>query len=267
MAAFVCATCGVQHADSREPPERCAICEDERQYVGAGGQRWTTLEELRANHRADIREEDEGLLGIGCEPEFGIGQRALLVQTEHGNVLWDCVPLLEGMAEEVARRGGLSAIALDHPHFHSTWVDWAREFDCPVYVHADDARWVMRCDERLVLWEGETRELLPGLTLVRCGGHFEGGAVLHWADGAGGRGALLSADIVTVVADPRWVSFMYSYPNYIPLGPSAIRRIVAALEPWEFDRIHGGWWGRVVREDGKGAVRRSAERYLRAVAT
>ena len=68
-----------------------------------------------------------------------------------------------------------------------------------------------------------------------------------------------------VVQDRRWVSFMYSYPNLIPLPASEIQRIVAALEPFEFDRIYGAWWGRVVAEEGKGVVKRSAERYLRAI--
>ncbi len=262
MPAWICATCGVQHPDSDGPPERCAICEDERQYVPAAGQRWTTLEELRAAHRAEIREEAPGLLGIGCDPEFAIGQRALLVE----NVLWDCTPLLDGMAEAVEARGGLRAIAIDHPHFHSTAVEWSRAFgDVPVYVHADDREWVMRPDPCWRFWEGEELDLGGGLTLLRLGGHFAGGQVLHWTGGADGRGALLSGDIVTVVADRGWVSFMYSYPNLIPLPAATVRRMAAKLEPSEFEQIYGGWWGRIVAEDGKGAVLRSAGRYARAV--
>jgi glyoxylase-like metal-dependent hydrolase (beta-lactamase superfamily II) len=258
MPAWICETCGVQHAETDEPPEGCAICLDARQYAAEGGQRWTTLRELRPERRAEIRDES-GLLGIGCEPEFAIGQRALLVE----NVLWDCTPLLDGMAEEVEARGGLTAIAIDHPHFHSTAVEWSRAFgDVPVYVHADDREWIMRPDPCFELWEGEELDLGRGLTLLRLGGHFTGGQVLHWAGG----NALLSGDIVTVVADRRYVSFMYSYPNLIPLPASTIRRIADKLEPWEFDRIYGGWWGRIVERDAKEAVRRSAERYIRAVA-
>jgi glyoxylase-like metal-dependent hydrolase (beta-lactamase superfamily II) len=140
-------------------------------------------------------------------------------------------------------------------------VEWARAFDAPVHLHAADREWVMRPDERIEFWDGETRELGEGLTLLRLGGHFAGGTVLHWAAGD----ALLSGDIVQVVQDRRWVSFMYSYPNLIPLPAEAIHRIVAALEPYEFDRIYGAWWDAVVRADGKAAVRRSAERYLRAL--
>jgi hypothetical protein len=85
--------------------------------------------------------------------------------------------------------------------------------------------------------------------------------VLHWAE----RGILLTGDTIQVIPDREWVSFMYSYPNLIPLDASAIRRIVAAVEPFEFDRIYGAWWGRVVPAGAKDAVRRSADRYLRAI--
>ena len=258
----VCVTCGAQFAESAEPPPRCPVCEDERQYVGWEGQRWTTLEELRREHRAEIREEQAGLVGIGCEPSFAIGQRALLVEASGGNVLWDCISLLDDeIGAFVESAGGLAAIAISHPHYYSSMVEWSRAFDAPVVLHADDREWVMRSDGAIELWEGETRELAPGLTLVRCGGHFAGGTVLHWAAGS----ALLSGDIVQVVQDRRWVSFMYSYPNLIPLPASEIRRIVAALEPYEFDRIYGAWWGRVVASGGKEALRRSAERYIRAL--
>ena len=262
MPNYVCVTCGIQFAESAEPPTRCPICDDERQYVGWDGQRWTTLEELRREHRAEIREEQAGLVGIGCEPSFAIGQRALLVEASGGNVLWDCISLLDDeIGAFVESAGGLAAIAISHPHYYSSMVEWGKAFDAPVLLHAADREWVMRPDDAIELWEGETRELGPGLTLVRCGGHFAGGTVLHWAAG----NALLSGDIVQVVQDRRWVSFMYSYPNLIPLPASEIRRIVAALEPYDFDRIYGAWWGRVVAEDGKAAVTRSAERYLRAI--
>ena len=262
MPHFICVTCGSQFAETDEPPARCPICEDERQYVGWDGQRWTTLDELRRDHGADIREEAPRLTGIGTKPDFAIGQRALLVQAPGGNVLWDCISLLDDeIGRTVEGLGGISAIAISHPHYYSSLVEWARAFDATVHLHAADREWVMRPDERIDFWDGETRELGAGLTLVRCGGHFEGGTVLHWAAGD----ALLSGDIVQVVPDRRFVSFMYSYPNLIPLPAAAIRRIVAALEPYEFDRIYGAWWGRVVSEGGKEAVKRSAERYLRAI--
>jgi hypothetical protein len=263
MTHFVCKTYGVQFAASDSPPPSCPICEDERQYVPQSGQQWTTLEALREDHANRIEAEGE-LTAIGTEPKFAIGQRALLVPWGERQLLWDCVTLLDDdTAAEVERRGGLAAIAISHPHYYSTMVEWGRRFDCPVYLHADDAEWIMRPDPVLELWEGETKELGDGLTLIRCGGHFAGGTVLHRAEGDG---SLLSGDIVQVIPDRRHVGFMYSYPNLIPLPAAAVEAIRAALDPFAFATLYGAWWGTVI-EDGKGAVERSAARYARAVST
>ena len=257
MTHWVCATCGTQFAESEDPPAECPICTDPRQYVPEDGQRWTSIHELREDHRNEIREDGE-LTGVGVEPWFAIGQRALLVD----GVMWDCVHLIdEATAEEVERRGGLRAIAISHPHYYTGMVEWAHRFDCPVYIHAADDEWIMRPDPAIELWEGDTKEVGEGLTLVRCGGHFAGGTVLHWEGG----NVLLSGDIVQVIPDRSHVSFMYSYPNLIPLPAATVAGIAKALEPYEFDTIYGAWWGRIVRGDAKSIVRRSAERYVRAL--
>ena len=214
-----------------------------RQYVGWSGQHWTTLDELRQTHRSAIRLEEPNLYGIGTEPSFAIGQRALLIRHPAGNVLWDCIPLLdEALIEMIRGIGGVSAIAISHPHYYASMVDWSRAFDCPIYLHAADRQWVMRPDSAIVFWDGETKPINSDLTLIRCGGHFDGGMVLHWPAGADGKGALLTGDILQVVQDRRWVSFMYSYPNLIPLSHRTVRRIVEAVERFEFDRVYGAWW-------------------------
>lgn len=267
MPNFLCVTCGSQFDASDQPPEGCPICEDERQYVGHEGQRWTTLQWLRDDHRNVITTEEPGLIGIGAEPRFAIGQRALLVQTPAGNVLWDCISLITDDAiDAVKQAGGLSAIAISHPHYYGSMVEWSHAFgNVPIYLHAGDRQWAMRHDPAIVFWEGETRSLPGGLTLIRCGGHFAGGTVLHWPAGADGRGVLLTGDIINVVSDRRYVSFMYSFPNLIPLPPSAIRQVVRAVEPFAFDRIYSAWFGTVVAGDGQAAVQRSADRYIRAI--
>lgn len=267
MPAHICSTCGVQYATAATPPERCRICEDERQFVGWEGQHWTTLDELRRGHRNHLEEMEPGLTRIGTEPTFAIGQHAFLVQAPSGNVLWDCITLIDdATVAAINRLGGVSVIAVSHPHYYSAVVEWSRAFDrAPIYLHAADCAWVTRADPAVVFWERETRTLGDGLTLIRGGGHFDGGAMLHWADGASGRGALLTGDIIQVVHDRRFVSFMYSYVNYIPLAPAAVRRVAGSVEPFAFDRIYSPWPGRVVEEDAKGAVARSAQRYLRAV--
>jgi hypothetical protein len=255
----VCVTCGTQFGGV--DPQRCPICEDERQYVPEEGQQWTTLAQLRESRRNEIR-DDGGYTGIGTEPSFAIGQRALLVPLGDANVLWDCITLLDDeTASEVERRGGLRAVAISHPHYYSGMVEWADRFECPVLLHAADRAWVMRMDDRIEFWHGATHELADGLTLVRGGGHFAGGTMLHDANTQ----TLLCGDIVQVIPDRRWVSFMYSYPNLIPLAEPAVRGIVSSLEPFAFERIVGAWWGRMVRADGKGVVRRSADRYVDAI--
>lgn len=266
MPNFICITCGTQFDDANQPPAECKICTDERQFVGWNGQQWTTLDHLRESHRTAVRLEEAGLYGIGMEPSFAIGQRALLVTHPDGNVLWDCIPLIdEGFVKMLKGIGGISAIAISHPHYYASMVEWSRAFACPVYLHASDRQWVMRPDPAIQFWDGETQSIGHGLTLIRCGGHFAGGTVLHWPAGAGGGGVILSGDILQVVQDRRWVSFMYSYPNLIPLSASKMRRAVAAVEPFEFERIYGAWWGKVVATDAKAVVRRSAERYIRAI--
>jgi hypothetical protein len=266
MTSYLCATCGTQFAPSLGPPAHCPICEDERQYVGPGGQRWTTLEELARGHDNVFRILEPGLFGIGTTPSFAIGQRALLVPTPNGNVLWDCISLLDDATIELVRAlGGIQSIAISHPHYYSSMVEWASAFDATIHLHAADRRWVMRTDQRVRYWDGDAFHLADGLTLLRAGGHFDGGTVMHWGQGAGGRGALLSGDILQVVPDRRYVSFMYSYPNLIPLPAAAIRHIERMLAPYAFDRIYGAWWDRVVDSDGEACVKRSVARYLAAI--
>ncbi len=217
-------------------------------------------------YRNELETLEPGLTSIGTVPVFAIGQRALLVQTPAGNVLWDCQSFIdEATIQAVMALGGVAAIAISHPHFYGACIEWSAAFgDVPVFIHAADRQWVMRPDPRVVLWEGETAGPVPGsgLTLVRLGGHFSGAAVLHWPDGADGRGAVLCGDTIQVVMDRRYVSFMYSYPNLIPLSAEEIERIVAALRGYRCERLYGAWSGRVVMADGLAAVERSVARYI-----
>ena len=271
MENFICVQCGTQFGESAQPPARCPICEDERQYVRREGQAWTTLAKLRADHRNKFQDEAAQLLGIGTEPEFAIGQRALLLQTRGGNILWDCITLLdEKTIEEVNARGGIRAIAISHPHFYSAMIDWAEAFDAKIFLHAQDRQWIMRESPRIEFWEGPTLRLWDDITLINCGGHFEGSTVLHWpaaSRGRGSNGALLTGDSIQVVQDRQFVSFMRSYPNLIPLGPAAIAHIVDLIAPFPFETIFGAWWNANVLTDAKTAMSKSAERYLQAIKT
>lgn len=267
MRVFICKTCGTEYPPSSNAPEDCPICLDERQYLPPGGQQWTDSESLARAHRTEVREQEAGLVGIGIEPGFAIGQRALLVATPAGNILWDCLSLVdEPIKQRIAQSGGLRAIAISHPHYYSGMISWSRALgDVPIFLHESDRQWAMRRDGNLVFWPGDTHEIMPGITLARLGGHFAGGTVLHWAQGAGGTGALLSGDILQVAADNRHVGFMRSFPNYMPLSPAVVKRIVDRLAPFDFDRVYGAFWDRVIRQGGKASVEASAKRYIDAV--
>jgi len=267
MPAFICTACGTQYAPSDAAPASCPICEDDRQFIPPGGQSWTTLEALACKHFNSYRQYEPSLIGIGTLPGFAIGQRALLVRTPHGNVLWDCIAMLDAATITLINGlGGLKAIAISHPHFYTTMVEWSRAFgDAPIHVHAADRQWIMRPDPAIKLWEGETLALLPDVTLIHCGGHFPGGTALHWAKGAEGRGVLCSSDIANVATDRKSLSFMHSYPNQIPLAASQVRQIAVALAPFRFEAIYSHFFDRVIPTGGPQALKFSVERYIAAI--
>jgi hypothetical protein len=264
--AFICVTCGSQFAASVQPPPECPICADPRQYIGFDGQRWTTLEELRLGYHNRIEAEEPGLYSIHTEPAFAIDERAFLLRTPNGNVLWDCVALLdEPTVSAIRQLGGVAALAISHPHYYTTMVEWSMVFDnAPIYLHSADRRWVMRPHPNLRFWSGDKFTPLHDLVLIHTPGHFDGFQVLHWPAGADGRGVLLAGDQPQVCMDRRWVSFMYSYPNYVPLDSGSIQQIVDTLNPYAFDRIYGAFPRRTVSSNGKEILNRSAERFIRA---
>ena len=264
MPSFICTACGTQYPPSDAPPPTCTICTEERQYVPAAGQSWTTLERLRTTHANKFRRLAPGLTTIETTPAFGIGQRAILVATPAGNVLWDCIALVDDATVDVLNGlGGVTAIAISHPHYYTTMLEWSRALGhVPIHLNAADRRWVMHGGPAVQFWEGDTKVIGPGLTLVRLGGHFDGGTVLHWADWGEGRGVVLSGDILQVVPSGH-VSFMWSYPNLIPLSAATVRRVAGLLEPFTFDAVYGAFSGRgQIDANGKQVVAQSVARYI-----
>jgi hypothetical protein len=245
------------------PRPDCPVCEDQRQYVPSAGQQWTDLAALRGS-TATARVEEQGtrVVGLGSDSTVGIGQRALLVKAESGNILWDCVSFLDDeLIAQAEGHGGISAIAISHPHYYTTMVEWAREFDAPVLLHAADREWVGRPDSSLEFWDGRALELAAGLTLYNAGVHFAGGTVLHWQDAEQPDGALLTGDIVQVIPDRTHVAFMYSYPNLIPERPHIVAAAARMLEPLEYETLHGAWWDSTIPAGASRIVQESAQRY------
>lgn len=268
MQCHICETCGTQFAARAEPPRACPVCEDDRQYVGWDGQRWTTHDLLARRFRLRIG-DDDGLLAFAVDGAFAIPQRALLLPTEAGNILWESLSLVTDEAIDALRaRGGVDRIVVSHPHFYSSMVQWSEALGgVPILLHADDRAWVQRPARCIEHWQGDRLKLGPGVTLVRSGGHFAGSTVLHWASGPRGAGALFAGDSPQVASNRRSVSFLYSAPNAVPLAPREVAAMGERLAGLDYDDAYGFSWGRNIIGGARAAVQASIERHLRIAAT
>lgn len=271
MHAYICVGCGTQYAPSVAASSSCRICTDDRQYVSWGGQQWTTHEDLATSH-ANRLEADGDVIGIGLSkgPDgagFAIPQRAILVPGPHGNTLWDCVSMVTpDIVAQLRELGGIARIAISHPHFYSSMVEWSDAFGgIPIYLHEADRDWVCRPSRAIEFWSGDTLDLTPDVRLIYTPGHFAGSAVLHWTNGPDGKQVLLSADSLHVTADRRHVAFMHSVPNYLPLPPSTVHDIGRRLAGIDFDDIYGFTWGLNIIGNARAVVDISIARHLAAV--
>jgi glyoxylase-like metal-dependent hydrolase (beta-lactamase superfamily II) len=164
-----------------------------------------------------------GIIGIHTEPQVAIGQRAFLLCSDEGNILWDCITYID---DDTVRRikdlGGIHAIVISHPHYFSTSLHWAEAFGCKVYISSEDAEWVMRRGDGHVFFEEQTLDFLDGtFKAVKVGGHFPGSSVLHWKS----EKKLFIADSIMAVPSGTYhvdrppntasFTFMWSYPNMV----------------------------------------------------
>lgn len=258
---LICATCAVEYDEPT--PEDCPICSDERQYLPATGQRWTTLGDLAAaGQELTWIDNEPGLTGVGTHPSVGIGQTMQVLTTPAGSVIWDPVGYVDDAAcARVLALGPVLAIASSHPHMFGVQVERSRRLgNPPVLVAEADREWLGRDDPVVELWSG-TYDITNGVTLHQVGGHFRGSSVLHWDAGADGNGVLLTGDSVFPNPDQRSVGFMRSYPNHIPLSGAVVERIVTQLEPLSYDRIYGNF-NNSVTANAKALLRASADRHI-----
>ncbi|KAL5121239.1 hypothetical protein ACEQ8H_000707 [Pleosporales sp. CAS-2024a] len=291
----ICETCGTQFDVPLScPPSACRICDDPRQYVPAHGQTWTSLNQSHPvqNNTFETDPNDSRIHYMTTKPltdaqlpatlasttttrkQLGIGQRAILLETEHGNLLWDLVAWIDQATVDFVRgKGGLRAIVISHPHFYTTHLEWARVFQCPVYVSSDDDEWLNRQDKHGVRkWIKGVEEIEEvsgsGIKAIQCGGHFDGSCVLLWEN------KLFIADTFMSVPSgfyhkdrlPGTVSysFQWSYPNLIPLPPAKVHDIWTAIKPFDFDTTFGAFPGQnVTRPDLKKQVLESMKIFLR----
>lgn len=275
MDLMICGMCGVQY-DTRCMVS-CPVCDDPRQYVPPEGQTWTTLRDLQQSRKyTNVFRKDpfhSGVISIFTQPQVAIGQRAFLLCSPKGNILWDCVTYID--EETVARieeLGGVKAIVISHPHYYSTSLHWAEALGCKVYISAEDEEWVMRKGGAMAFWSGKRMELLDGeFVAVKVGGHFPGSSVLFWPS----ERKLFIADSITAVpsgvyhvdrpANTVSFAFMWSYPNMIPLPPDEVHHIWKAIADLDFEDTHGAFWGRDTRGNSKKRVLESAQLVVRAM--
>lgn len=258
---WLCATCGVEYSPGPVPPERCPICEDERQYVPASGQAWTSVDRLgKDGHRVDVTAVDERLWGLAA-PDVGIGQQGMLIQTDGGNLLFDVPGMIDQDAVNAVReRGGIAAIVASHPHMYGIQSEWSRAFGhAPIWVAAVDQQWLGLTPPELRIWDGPF-EILPGIRLDQIGGHFPGSTIAVWEDGGSGSGTVFAGDAIFPVADGN-VTFLRSYPNRIPLSPDVVRRLADHVASYDFDTLYNNF-GASAGPGAQEIVQRSAQRYI-----
>ncbi|SIH65809.1 Uncharacterised protein [Mycobacteroides abscessus subsp. abscessus] len=260
---LICRNCGVETTPTR--PTVCPICDDERQWVPSSGQEWVSRSQLAAEgHTVVITEREPGLHALRVEPRLGIGQTCYLAATDQGNLLFDVPPFIDDEAVSAIRElGGIAAIAPSHPHMFGMQLAWSAAFDdAPVYVCEADSEWVQRHGPAMTYFDADATPL-PEILLRRVGGHFPGSAIALWP-GHDGHGVMLSGDSIGPVARSGWVTFMRSFPNYLPLSGAVVRRIAASVADLDFDRMYGNF-GQTIPAGAYDAVQSSADRYARWV--
>lgn len=256
----VCTACGTHYPENLAPGI-CVICSDERQYIPEEGQTWTSHQTLTEKHKNKIVKLTDSLYEIVMQPKFAIGQRALLVISNSGNILWDCIPMLD--KETIAfinSQGGIKAIAISHPHYYSNMGFWASTFNCPIYIHTKDKEYIVDKEANVKLWDGDELALWDGIKLVNLGGHFEGSSVLI-VPAMSKEGVMLCGDTMYLAPSKKHFAIMYSYPNQIPLPLNEIKRIKGRLERLKFDAVYGFYSYQNLTENTRQILDRSIYRY------
>lgn len=258
----ICRACGTAYPDEIPRPDVCIICADDRQYIPAGGQKWTSEAAIADEFKVARRQVADSIVELRIEPLFAIGQRALVVISPSGNILWDCVPLLDdetvGFIKSI---GGLRAIAFSHPHFYSNMKRWSQVFGCPVYIHRADSEWIVDAGSHIELWSGAGKELWDGMTLIQVGGHFPGSAILR-SPSHSPHGTLFCGDTFVISPSRKHVAAQYSYPNRMPLPVAETARIKEFIGGIEFDTLLGWNSTQEIFGDAADIVDESLSRYV-----
>jgi hypothetical protein len=257
----ICSTCGTAYP-VESVPETCIICLDERQWVPSTGQHWTSSEDIPRTHSVKLNHLQDRLYEMEINPIFAIGQRALLLLSENGNVLWDCISLLDELTTEfIKSKGGLKAICFSHPHFYSNMNDWGELFNCPIFIHKNDAEHIMVRGKHIQLWEGDELELWDGIKIMLIGGHFAGSSILH-VPFLSEKGTIICGDTLFLSPSKKHFSVVYSSPNRIPLPLAEMARIKDRFDGISFDSFYGYIKAQNLNKNVKEIFEKSMDRYF-----
>lgn len=248
---MICITCGTQFSGNVSTPEICPICIDDRQHVPPCGQKWISRDDLKKNYQVSLQSMP-GLSGgqsapatsvyrLKVDPHFALNNRAILIKSKSGNILWDCIPVLDEAAiDSIKSMGGLKAIAISHPHYYSNMNDWAAAFDCPIYVHHLDAEWVMDKGPHINYWQGDELSFFDGIRMIHTGGHFRGSCVLQVPD-LSASGTIFCGDSLYIARSKKHTAVMYSYPNQIILPRADFAAFEKRMSAIQFDSLIGAF--------------------------
>ncbi len=258
---IICTACGTQYLQESSMLKFCPICSDDRQYIPEQGQTWTNLDNLSNKFSVITNKLSDNLYELKMVPSFAIGQRAIFVIAPGGNILWDCISLLnEPTIEFIKSKGSLKTIAFSHPHYYSTMNEWAETFNCPIYIHQNDEQWIFNKGRQVSLWNSTEKELWDGIRIINVGGHFPGSSILHIPFLSQG-GTVLCGDTFYISPSKKHMAIMYSYPNRIPLPLQEIQRIKKQMLSIQFDTMHGFYDYQNIYSNAKLILENSLSKY------
>ncbi|TWJ00726.1 hypothetical protein JN11_01982 [Mucilaginibacter frigoritolerans] len=262
--ALICTTCGTQYPPDKEVPDLCTICNDDRQYIAENGQHWTTMDELKKTYATRVELIAEQIYSLRVQPDFALTNRALLVKSAGGNILWDCIPLPDAETIDfIKANGGLKAIVFSHPHYYSTMNEWASLFNCPVYIHENDREWIKYNNEHIHLWSGQTQQLWDDIRIIHTGGHFPGSCVLH-IPALSEKGTILCGDSLYISCSKRHTAVMYSYPNQILLPRNEFATFYQKWDGITFDTMYGAFDNQDLKGNAMQVFEVSMQRYKKS---
>ncbi|AVR44451.1 MBL fold metallo-hydrolase [Christiangramia fulva] len=257
----ICVTCGTRYSDEYFDENLCPVCADDRQYINLNGQQWTSYKQMKDSHSLYFNKLRNDIYEISIRPSFAIGQKAHLILHPEGNVLWDCLPFLdEAAAAFIDKLGGLKAIAISHPHYYSLMAEWAGYFDCPVYLHENDRKWVFDKEDNIHFFSEDKLEITKGIEIVNSGGHFPGSTVLHYKS-ENQAPTLFGGDTLYLSLNKKHLSAMYSYPNNIALEKKELFRCFEKVKELDFDAFFGAFSWQNLFEGAGEIFKKSYERY------